>query len=379
LRVQEGFALSAIWAGDNDGVRPALDRALALARELGGGDHEVRLLEHLNFLLQRSGNLREALEVAEQSVAAARTATTTAASTAEWMLARAHYMCGNQVLALEHCEAGFGLAEASGQPPQTILGYSVAQLCFARVLWLRGRVDRALALARELVHEGNRLKHPVYQCIRLMHCAPIMIWYGEWEEAQSLVDQIIDLSERYSLKSYRLFASAIRGKVLIDSGRPREGCNLLRTAVSELRAAQATSLDAFFACGLAEGLEATGAVDEALTTINAGIELAERHGGTWELPELLRLRGVFLASRAVANAQEVDETLSEAIGLAQRQGALTWELRATTTLARERLRRGEPAKALQELAEVYAKFTEGMRTPDLQAARGLLEGRSTAP
>ncbi|HTA94295.1 MAG TPA: winged helix-turn-helix domain-containing protein [Polyangiaceae bacterium] len=375
LRVQEGFALSAIWAGSNRGVRPALDRALALAAELGEGDDQVRLLEHLNFLLQRTGNLKEALEVAEQSVAAARTATTTAACTAEWMLARSHYMSGNQILALEHCEAGLRLAEASGEPSASILGHSVALLCLARVLWLRGRVERALALARELVHESNKQQHPVHRCIRLVHCAPIVAWHGEWEEVQKLVDQLIELSERHSLRSYRTFATAIQGKLLVDRGQPEEGSKLLKAAASALNAAQTTSLDTFFACGLGEGLAATGAVDEALVTVSAGIELAQRRGGTWDLPELLRLKAVFLASQPTASAQEVDELLCTAIELAQRQGALTWELRATTTLFRQRLRRPGTTKMVGDLRAVYAKFTEGMQAPDLQTARRLLEGR----
>jgi hypothetical protein len=51
------------------------------------------------------------------------------------------------------------------------------------------------------------------------------------------------------------------------------------------------------------------------------------------------------------------------------------ELRATTTLARERLRRGGTADVLGDLFAVYARFAEGMETADLRAARSLLEQR----
>jgi predicted ATPase len=69
----------------------------------------------------------------------------------------------------------------------------------------------------------------------------------------------------------------------------------------------------------------------------------------------------------------VHKTLSAAIEVARRQGALAWELRATTALARERLKRGRAADVLGDLSAVYARFTEGMETPDLRAARSLLE------
>jgi predicted ATPase len=166
---------------------------------------------------------------------------------------------------------------------------------------------------------------------------------------------------------------ALKGELLVKTGRPQEGCARLRVADSTLKAARNTALDTTFAAALAEGLAATGSLDEAVVTIEAAIHIAERRGGTWDLPDLLRLKGVLLASRSSKDSQAVDDTLSSAIELARRHGALAWELRATTALARERLRRGGGADELRELAVVYAKFTDGMQTPDLQVARKLLE------
>jgi len=87
---------------------------------------------------------------------------------------------------------------------------------------------------------------------------------------------------------------------------------------------------------------------------------------------------VLRASSSPTDDRAVDEALSAAIGLAQRHGALALELRATTALARERLRRGGAADVFADLSAVYARFTEGMETPDLQVARALLE-RSVEP
>jgi predicted ATPase len=98
-------------------------------------------------------------------------------------------------------------------------------------------------------------------------------------------------------------------------------------------------------------------------------------GMSVEVPELLLLKGVLQASRSPMDARAVDEALLSAIELAQRQGALALELRASTALARERLRRGGTADVLGELSALYARFTEGMETADLQAARSLLKQR----
>jgi len=61
--------------------------------------------------------------------------------------------------------------------------------------------------------------------------------------------------------------------------------------------------------------------------------------------------------------------------VAQQQGAKSWELRATVSLARlwHSLRsQGRTEEARARLAEVYGWFTEGFDTPDLVEARALL-------
>jgi predicted ATPase len=175
---------------------------------------------------------------------------------------------------------------------------------------------------------------------------------------------------------------ALRGELLVKTGRPEEGCALLRKAASMQKAEQSVAFASVYAGALAEGLAAMGSLAEALATVEAAIAEAERRRGTFDLPELLRIKGVLLASRPRAEDRAVHEVLSAAIELARRQGALAWELRATTSLARERLRRGGAADVLGDLAALHDRFTEGMGTPDLQAARRLLDsarnGNSTS-
>jgi predicted ATPase len=55
------------------------------------------------------------------------------------------------------------------------------------------------------------------------------------------------------------------------------------------------------------------------------------------------------------------------------QGALSWELRAATSLARLWRDQGRPAEGMALLQPVYDRFTEGFDTADLQAAKALLD------
>ena len=58
--------------------------------------------------------------------------------------------------------------------------------------------------------------------------------------------------------------------------------------------------------------------------------------------------------------------------VAQAQGALWWELRATVGLSRLLHEQGRTDEARALLNGVYAKFSEGLSTPDLQEAAALL-------
>jgi predicted ATPase/DNA-binding winged helix-turn-helix (wHTH) protein len=368
LELKEGMAVAAMFTRRNsEDVRVALVRAVELARVLARHDDEVRLLGHLNSFLIRTGDFSGALELAERSFAETRGAGRLGSVRVEWMLGLAHHVGGNQALAQEHLEAALRRAVTSNEEPTHAL------LTLARTLWLRGQADRAATVARSIIDEIATVNHPVDRVRVPIYLAPIFIWRGEWSEAERLVDMLAEHVDRHSLFSHRAVATALQGELLMRTGRPREGCSLLRKAASTLNADRHLALSTALASALAEGLAATGFHGDALDTIERAVREAERRGGTWDLPELLRVKASILASVSPEDARTVDGTLAAAIELARRQGALAWELRAATTLARERLRRGRHRDGVRELAAAYARFTEGMETPDLQAARSLLE------
>jgi len=59
--------------------------------------------------------------------------------------------------------------------------------------------------------------------------------------------------------------------------------------------------------------------------------------------------------------------------VARRQGALSWELRAATSLARFWRGQQRVTQARKLLGPVYRRFTEGFETADLTAAKALLD------
>jgi predicted ATPase len=68
-----------------------------------------------------------------------------------------------------------------------------------------------------------------------------------------------------------------------------------------------------------------------------------------------------------------EASFREALEVARRQSATSWELRAATSLARLWQRQGKRDAARELLAPVYNWFTEGFDTQDLKGAKALLE------
>jgi predicted ATPase len=91
------------------------------------------------------------------------------------------------------------------------------------------------------------------------------------------------------------------------------------------------------------------------------------------LAEAYRLQGVLLLHQAVADAVQAEACFQQALTIARRQQAKSWELRTATSLARLWQQQGKRAEARALLAPIYDWFTEGFDTADLQEARALLE------
>jgi predicted ATPase len=82
---------------------------------------------------------------------------------------------------------------------------------------------------------------------------------------------------------------------------------------------------------------------------------------------------LLLLQGATGAAAAAEDHFRQALVWARRQGALSWELRAATSLARLLREAGRSADATSLLRPVYDRFTEGFATADLRTAKALLD------
>jgi len=116
-----------------------------------------------------------------------------------------------------------------------------------------------------------------------------------------------------------------------------------------------------------------GRAPQAIQLLRQTIEFVERTGHKTWWPEHHRVLGNALMAGADPDIAAATASYETAIDLARAMQALTYELKASHDLARLRAERGERRQAQDLLAPVYGRFTEGFDTPDLQAAKGLIE------
>jgi predicted ATPase len=115
---------------------------------------------------------------------------------------------------------------------------------------------------------------------------------------------------------------------------------------------------------------AIGRLDDAAATlgdVDAMIEAGQR----WGEAETRRVEGDLLLTRGDAAAAEA--CWRRAIAIAQAQGAASWKLRASMSMARLWRDQGKRNQARELLAPVYGWFTEGFDTLDLKQAKALLD------
>jgi predicted ATPase len=147
---------------------------------------------------------------------------------------------------------------------------------------------------------------------------------------------------------------------------------MLSAAVAELRAARFVHYTAFLAA-LAEGLAATGEAVRGLAVLDEALAQSDKSEERWILAELLRLKGELFLLQDVPNAAAIAaDHFQQSLEWARRQGALTWELRSATSLARL-WHRLKTSQARTLLAAVYRRFTEGFDTTDVVTAKTLLK------
>jgi predicted ATPase len=156
-------------------------------------------------------------------------------------------------------------------------------------------------------------------------------------------------------------------------GQGEEGMAQLRQGIAAYRATEAALYVPYFFTVLAEICDHLGHTDGGLQVLAEAHTLVDQHEERWWEAEVSRLRGVLLLRQPGTSQAEAETWLQRALDVARHQKAKSLELRAAMSLSRLWQQQGKLQEAHDLLADVYAWFTEGFDTADLQDAKALLD------
>jgi predicted ATPase len=203
---------------------------------------------------------------------------------------------------------------------------------------------------------------------------PVSLFAGDLAAAEGLVAMLVDHSARHGLALWHACGRCFEGVLLTKQGDVVGGVRLLRSALNELRETESVLYYTAFLSILAEALAGVGNVIQGLTAIDEALARSESNKEQWCLAELLRIKGeLLLLAGAPKAAAAAEDYFGQALDWARGQGALSWELRTATSLARLRCGQGRTKEAHELLAPIFDRFTEGFGTADLVAAKALLD------
>jgi ATP/maltotriose-dependent transcriptional regulator MalT len=199
---------------------------------------------------------------------------------------------------------------------------------------------------------------------------------GDIEKSASWIEELHDQAEEHALNTYNPCAVGLAGQLSATRNDNATAVRLLRAALDRSPRGSFTyyAFYTMFAADLALAEAKAGEVDRGLAVIDETLQRIERNEERWYLPETLRIKGeLLLMQGAPEAAAAAEDHFRQALDCARQQDALSWELRAATSLARLLRNRGRSVDAITCLQPIYDRFTEGFDTADLIAAKQLLD------
>jgi predicted ATPase/DNA-binding winged helix-turn-helix (wHTH) protein len=379
--LQAALGTSSLWA--NRAVaetHAAATRALHLAEQLGDTEYQLRALYVLWIHQLSAGEYESALAIANRlrqladaggdmpaRVTGARVQGTSLFYLAEY--AQAQAAC-EHVLAPAYANMGrsfvfrFGIDQRAG-----------VQVCMVRLLWVQGFPDQAARLAQVSLDEMRALNHANSLCLSLSFGAcGVAALAEDLAGVETFAPQLAYLADKHALGMWQSHSLAFKGWIAVRRGNTEEG---IRDLTAALGAPQQVSVELHqivFAGTLAQALAAVGRHEDGLKVINRAIAESTRCKGYWCLPELLRIRVALTLQKGRATATAAAEKdLAEAMELARRQEAGSWQLRVATALAKLWRDNGQTDRARALLSPILDGFTEGFETTDFKAAKALAD------
>jgi predicted ATPase len=371
LQIALGIALTPIkgWAAPE--VEDAYSRARQLSHNRAENAELFPTVWGLWVICLMRGNRNAADDLAQQLFTLAQRVQDPD------LLAIAHYTLANNLgtagefaSGCDHFEQSLALYQTHGSRSLASLmgGEELAVVCrimLALTLSALGYPARALQRVDEALHLARELRSPYDLAFALSFAARLHQLRREPQLTRERAEAAIVIATEQGFSWVAALASVELGWALAQQDQPQDGIRQILRSIE-------TSHDPSDLPLLAEAYHKAGKTEAGLRALNEAENLLNKTGTRYYEAELYRLRGELSSSQSKTNHAEAEGCFRRALDVARKQTARSWELRATTSLARLLAEQGKSAEAHALLAEIYNWFTEGFDTADLKDAKALL-------
>ena len=291
--------------------------------------------------------------------------------------------------ALAHLESGIELYQPQHHPVPTFLHFvadpGMTLLAYsAPLLWCLGYPVQAEERLVEAAMIGKDRNHPFSDAVLLYFKTMLYQHQNEVEKVETTATQMLQICQEHGFSLWEAAATVMIGWALTEQNHSEEGIAMIRKGIAAWEKTRAELQLPLFLALLAQAYQRTGQHTLALQTLDAALGVVTRTGERAYDAELTRRKGELClvlgkeaetvgAKGTTSAAARAESYFQDALAIARRQGAKSWELRAALSLSELWCTQDRCREAYNLLKPIYVWFSEGLDTKDLQRAKHLLE------
>ena len=240
--------------------------------------------------------------------------------------------------------------------------------------WCLGYPERAFATIRKAAALAERRPNRMDLLVVRAAENDLSAWTQDLAAVRRYSNAIIEIGFAHGFTSGFLPTARARlGWLSARTDAPRTALGEIEGALAEAERQRDMIAIMSVMMLLAEVNRLAGERTAGLGVVQRLLSLIEQTGVEFYLAPAHQMLGDLLLIGENPDAEKATAAFRDAIRIAQRQQAKSWELRAKMSLARLLARQGHRDEARAMLADIYNWFTEGFDTADLIEAKALLE------